>query len=91
MDSVGHHVGAAADEHAERGVEMPRPFDVRREHEAGRGQCDASQDDAARPVRIDGTSDDRAQNRRYKKAERKSSCRGAAVPAELVNKRSHQQ
>ncbi len=88
---VGHHVGAAADQEAKRRVEVPWLLDGRGKEQASRHQQHAGQDHEARPAGIHDAADDRAQDRRDQEAEREGSGGKAAIPAELVDQRRHQQ
>ena len=78
MGRVGHHIGAAADQHAERHVEMPGLLDVGRQKEPCRQQHDAAQDDDARTTLVHDAPDDRAEHGGYQKAEREGARREAA-------------
>ena len=91
MHRVGHHVGAAAHQHAEREIELPRPLDRRRERQPGGEHQHAGQNHDARPTHVQDAPDHRAYDRRHQKTEREGAGGEAAIPAELIDQRRHQQ
>ena len=92
MGGEAHEVGADADQHAERGVELPRLLDHGRRR-AGRRVIRHTPllDHEARAVAVDQPADERAEHRRDQEAEGERAGGQAAVPAELVDERRQQQ
>ena len=82
---------AAADQHAQRQVEMPGLAGERRQQQARAHQRDAQLHHHARAGAIHDAAERRAQHRRDEEAEREGAGRDAALPAELVEDRRKQQ
>ena len=91
MARVAEAHGAAADEHAERQVEMPGRRDQRRQAEAGARERHAEEHHRARATPVHHPAEDGAEDRRNQKAERERAGGQPARPAELVEDRREEE
>ena len=91
LAGVAQAHAAAADQHPQRGVEVPGAADQRRQHQAGAHQDDTQFHHHPRTPRIHQPAEQRAQRGGDDKAEGEGASGDASVPAELGEDRWEQQ
>ena len=84
-------VAAGADEHTERGIEVPRLTHERSQQQPRRHDAHSQLDHDPRPAAIHESADEGAQDRGDQKAEGECAGRQAALPAEFVEDRREEE
>ena len=84
LAGISQAVGATADEHAERGIQVPRLAHHRGQHQPGRHASHADLDHHPRSAAIHEAADQGTQDSRDQKSKGKRPCRHAALPAKLI-------